>query len=992
MQKKIFFLHLSLILLLLSQFLPALAHGNLPLITTEETHIIYMPLIHNSDTFFQVPSIWVHDEEPAPHEVALFKHSFLTEHILAEGELQIFADTRYQVWLDGNWIGRGPARFMQNWREYDVYPIEIGSPGEHTIAVLVQWAPNTRRSESVTPGLQARLLDRSGLQTVTITQTNSNWLGVLSPAWRQDAADIAPYNLIGPSELLDFRLYPEDWLFPGDTDNTWHSVFHKDITSNLSGLLPRKPQVVADMTDENLSYVEITAGSNTVDPLSIHYQPRSIPAPGETPVDYSLLDAGDLHPGFLIGEILPGSAIPYEIPFEASEQTTFTLELVSDSIPDSQLIQIDNSDTTWQYWGEDRPDVIFSQFTLEKGAHKLTFNSIPELGHTFAVSSTNLVFPFFPFEQGLHAGRRLLLAEPVSNSNVADHEIESSTGNIQIQSTPAYLVLDLGRSLQGRLVAEIDAPAGTIIDIGWDERLYNDQRPLPYPGSLYPEWNQVDSWIADGTVRKLTTLDTRTGRYILITIWGEKPVTLRQLKILEERAQVEQIGSFSSSNPELDSIWSIGVESILINLNDAYTDTPWRERGQWWGDAYVEDQALSVSLEDNGLLRRGLILMAQAMQVNKAPGMSPNNGGLHLLDYSMLWVHSLSEYLVRTGDQSLAYELYPSLLSFMDYLESLEAVPTQLIELPKLHWSGTAYIDVRCPNCRYGQSTPINSLYVSTLLHAARIADSQSDTQRALSWRDKAATIRTSINTYLYIPEENRYATTLYEGQLINAGPHAQAWALAYGVPSEEQVPNVVSALLELLSSDPTAPNLDIYGMFWVLKGLGETGYIQEAIDIIESYYGYLLDLGANTWWENFMANSFRYNSFSHGWGVAPTWFLSTYVLGFKQISPNRFELTPAIGYLKSAEGKIPFANSHISIAWRQTTCQGYELEVQADPGINYELNLPITNFTRSIYLEGSLNNKIADFYSAGLSTPTSQIKIPLQGGYYKIIVENSCP
>ena len=72
--------------------------------------------------------------------------------------------------------------------------------------------------------------------------------------------------------------------------------------------------------------------------------------------------------------------------------------------------------------------------------------------------------------------------------------------------------LDLGRVVHGRLTAGGSGPAGAVLDIGWDERLWQG-RPWPHPGSRFPGWNQVDSWVLADSVRPVTTLDTRTGRY-----------------------------------------------------------------------------------------------------------------------------------------------------------------------------------------------------------------------------------------------------------------------------------------------------------------------------------------------------------------------------------------------------------------------------------------------------------------------------------------------
>ena len=96
-----------------------------------------------------------------------------------------------------------------------------------------------------------------------------------------------------------------------------------------------------------------------------------------------------------------------------------------------------------------------------------------------------------------------------------------------------------------------------------------------------------------------------------------------------------------------------------------------------------------------------------------------------------------------------------------------------------------------------------------------------------------------------------------------------------------------MSTLLKLLSSDPGAPNLDIYGMYWVLEALGKNDQIPEGLDIIENYYGHMLDRGATIWWERFDADQYHTASLSHVWGGSPTWFMSTYVLGAKWEGPG---------------------------------------------------------------------------------------------------------
>src|SRR5262249_19081394 len=154
-----------------------------------------------------------------------------------------------------------------------------------------------------------------------------------------------------------------------------------------------------------------------------------------------------------------------------------------------------------------------------------------------------------------------------------------------------------------------------------------------------------------------------------------------------------------------------------------------------------------------------------------------------------------------------------------------------------------------------GQSTAVNALAVGTLLAAADIAESMDDPARALAWRQRADAIKQAINVYLYRPDEGQYLTTIFQDRAYPPGPYAQAWALAYDIVPEQERQRVAAHLLELLSPDPNMPNLQIFGMFWLLEGLGRANRTADAIAVIKRDYGAMLDRGATTWWEHFDAD-----------------------------------------------------------------------------------------------------------------------------------------
>jgi len=918
---------------------------------------VYLPLVTQPAPRVQSGSIWSHNTEAAAHEVTLFRHTFSLETSLTEAELTIFADTRYEVWIDGTWVGRGPARFSRQTREYDIYALDALSPGSHVLAVVVQWAPNYRRSESTTPFLWGELQGDTGSGKRVVARTGSHWKVQSSMAWQQDATPVHAWHLIGPTELLDLRKLPHDWMQPAFDDSQW-------------------------------------AQSVVVTPPDAQFQPRSIPLLSQVPIPATVHDAGVLSPGSLVGELLPSMSTPYTIPFTATSSTELNLKVLwQHGVSPSDMVRLDNAALDWQISDELHPSIYNVSQSIESGSHMLTFHDIPAQGATFSISRQGVELTNIPFAQGIHAGRRSLLADLVSQPEEVASESSANGLALTFASIPAYAVLDLGRVVHGRIVADVSGPAGAVVDVGWDERLWRNKRPLPYPGTLHPEWNQVDSWVLDGTTRTISTLDARAGRYVLIAIWGKEPVRFENLRVYEERYPVDLQGSFHSSSDQLNTIWQVGVDTLYPNMTDAYAD-PWRERGQWWGDAYVADHVNQVAFGDTQLLRRGLLLMNEAFEDGQPKALAPNGDGNHLLDYGMLWVQSMEDYWRQTADLSLLRTAYPTLIEFIRYLEQYRHPVTGLLDMPLDNGPDRiVYIDTSVYFDRYGQSTAFNAFYYSTLTNAASMAERLGDAENAHLWRERAESLKTQVNRYLYRPEEGRYIQTIFQGKERAPSVHAQARALTYGLVPDDQTQRVANALLELLSSNPAEPNVQIYGMFWTLEALARAGRHDDAVRIINRYYGRLLDLGATTWWEHFNAHELYWSSLSHGWGGSPTWFLTTHVLGAHRTGVNTWSVKPSLSSVGFAEGTLPLADGILEVRWDRSDCAQIELDLVAPPATAGEVLLPLNDDDDALVITLNETTVWQDGMPLvdGIVANQEGILLPLSGGQHVLRVQRTC-
>jgi hypothetical protein len=54
-----------------------------------------------------------------------------------------------------------------------------------------------------------------------------------------------------------------------------------------------------------------------------------------------------------------------------------------------------------------------------------------------------------------------------------------------------------------------------------------------------------------------------------------------------------------------------------------------------------------------------------------------------------------------------------------------------------------------------------------------------------------------------------------------------------------------------------------------------------------------MLDRGATTWWETWDADQVYSKSLSHGWGSAPTWFISKYASQIPSVASLHAKTTP---------------------------------------------------------------------------------------------------
>lgn len=163
--------------------------------------------------------IWGGDEASPRNEWRCFRTSFACPADYAgSAQLAISADSRYNLYVNGQWVSRGPNRSWPKEQSYD--PCEIGHllrPGQvNTIAVLVlHYGVANFAYLRGRGGLIAELTGVDGLTHVT----DAAWR--TAPLAGQKANSPRMCCQQGFGEVIDAREQDGDWTLPGYDDSAW---------------------------------------------------------------------------------------------------------------------------------------------------------------------------------------------------------------------------------------------------------------------------------------------------------------------------------------------------------------------------------------------------------------------------------------------------------------------------------------------------------------------------------------------------------------------------------------------------------------------------------------------------------------------------------------------------------------------------------------------------------------------------------------------------
>lgn len=265
--------------------------------------------------------VWLPDETETYYDrpknsYAYFRKKFDLPQKAACTTIRVFADSVYILYVNGQYVARGPARSDPRWQYVDEIDIaQYLREGENVIAAMVlYYGYGTGHSIDSIPCF---LLD--GRVGETSFSTDSSWICKKCEAFLPNPPRVNGCK--GPCELFDHRNYDDNWMMTDYDDHDWTSVRVREVHRNspFRNLLPRPIPMLTEQKIEAVGVVGRGEGKAVAAPandrlhLSIREECRSMrisavkePLPckfpaRETPENISVLcvDFGKIYAGYL---------------------------------------------------------------------------------------------------------------------------------------------------------------------------------------------------------------------------------------------------------------------------------------------------------------------------------------------------------------------------------------------------------------------------------------------------------------------------------------------------------------------------------------------------------------------------------------------------------------------------------------------------------------------------------------------------------------------
>lgn len=406
--------------------------------------------------------------------------------------------------------------------------------------------------------------------------------------------------------------------------------------------------------------------------------------------------------------------------------------------------------------------------------------------------------------------------------------------------------------------------------------------------------------------QKSARLRQRAFRYVYIQ---NAPVDL-EVSVDYEYLPLEQKGSFRCDRPLFNEIFSVAAYTFHLNCREAFLDGIKRDRWVWSGDAYQSARINKYLFADREIEQRTLLGL-----IGKEPIEQHINT---ILDYSLLWIIALYEHYMAYGDLAFLRRIYPMAESLLAFCE-MRLNEDGLIEGQGDDWTFIDWSEIEKIGAVAAEQMLLIRVYAVMAEMATALGE---ESQKSLFEKSEALKVR--VNEFYWNEEKGAFIDSYRSGN-AHVTRHANIFAIMYGIASEAQAQSILKNVLKNENvTKITTPYFEGYELDALAK-LGEFSALEE---MIASYWGGMIALGATSVWEEYhpemngiehysMYGGKYEKSLCHAWGAGPIYLFGRYYLGVSESSAGyeTFTVAPNLGGLQEISGTVPINGGTVTVS-----------------------------------------------------------------------------
>lgn len=413
----------------------------------------------------------------------------------------------------------------------------------------------------------------------------------------------------------------------------------------------------------------------------------------------------------------------------------------------------------------------------------------------------------------------------------------------------------------------------------------------PYTGSLSRGWMQ--DFQCDVSYDGCYTFNRRiTARYMKIEAVGTSIYSdfcFDNITFEATTSAGKSKAQLASTTPQIfKDIARVSENTLKDCMQGVFEDGPKRDQRLWMGDLYLEALANTTSFKEYNVTKRCLYLLAGLanpdnglLYSNMVEYPKPHAQQTFFVDYALSYILTLNDYLKATGDTETARDLWPVVKNQINTILAKAIDNNHLYANTGYQYKGmmVSIVFFDWAPVTLDNHAAIQGLLAHSIDCAYNIAKVIGKTDDVKAYPATAKQLRKAGYKAYWDAKKQIVVSGKERQESYTATSWAVLGDLINGNEAQKAIRNVMQSNTAIKPGTP-------YANHFLVAAMLHCGMNSEAKKYVEDYWGGMVRLGADTFWEYYVPDNHLFssyngytllNSYCHAWSCTPIYFIVNY-------------------------------------------------------------------------------------------------------------------